>query len=71
MIEFPKMSAYQWHWRIMQDVGGTIIPVASGTCYDRPTMLREMSHYAGLYAEEGSVRLETRTGKNRWRRHIP
>lgn len=60
-----------WHWRIMQHVGATEMAVAGGTSPDRPSMLREMNHYAALYAEEGTIRLETRTGKNKWRRHIP
>lgn len=64
-------EAYDWRWRIMQDVGGTVIPVAGGTCRDRKTMLSEMSHYAALYVDEGPIKLETRTGKNRWRRHNP
>lgn len=62
---------YDWRWRIMQHVGPTQIPAAGGVCADRKTMLREAGHYAALYAEEGAVELQTRTGKNRWRRHNP
>ncbi len=59
------------HWRILQYVGPTKMAVASGSCHDRNMMLSEMSRYAAQYAEEGSIELQTRTGKNRWKRHIP
>lgn len=54
------------HWRITQDG----LNVAGGHCSDHATMLREMYHYAALYAEEGPVHLETRSGKGRWEPHI-
>ncbi len=55
------------HWHITQ--GG--LRVAGGVCPSREQMLKEMSHYAALYAQEGPVELYTRTGKNKWRRHNP
>lgn len=58
---------YRWRWRIKQD--GMV--VAAGDGPDRRSAEREMSHYAMLYAQEGSIVIETRTGKNKWRRHNP
>jgi hypothetical protein len=60
-------EGYRWRWRIKQ---GDLI-VASGDAPGRREAEREMSHYAALYAEEGPIAIETRTGKNRWRRHNP
>lgn len=58
----------EWRWRIKQD--GQV--VASGICTDRRMMLSEMGRYAMQYAEDGPIEaLETRTGKNKWRRHNP
>jgi hypothetical protein len=71
MREAGSEKPYYWHWRIMQDVGDERMAVASGFCLDRSTMLREMSHYAALYVEDGPIELQTRAGKNRWRRHNP
>lgn len=61
------MSDYRWRFRIKQD--GFV--VAAGDAPDRRTMEREMNHYAALYVEEGPIQIETRTGKNKWRRHVP
>ncbi|TKD50240.1 hypothetical protein [Sphingomonas baiyangensis] len=58
---------FEWRWRILQDG----YQVAGGVCHDKRFMLSEMSHYAELYSQEGTVTLETRTGKNKWRRHLP
>jgi hypothetical protein len=69
--EGDGLVAYPWHWHIMQYVGADETAVAGGTAPDKASMLREMGHYAALYSEEGTIRLETRTGKNRWRRHVP
>jgi|TARA_R100000093_G_scaffold70609_1_gene44155 hypothetical protein len=57
----------EWHGRVLQ--GG--MPVASVTCEGKRRMLAELHHYAAMYSQDGSVELQTRTGKNRWRDHTP
>jgi hypothetical protein len=47
------------------------MPVASVTCEGKRRMLAELHHYAAMYSQDGSVELQTRTGKNRWRDHTP
>jgi len=61
-----EAEPYEWHGRVLQD--GLV--VAGVTARDRRTMLRELSHYAAVYAQDGAVALETRAGKNRWRKHV-
>lgn len=58
-------------FRIWQYVGADEIVVAAAVCPDNDSMLREMNHYATLYAEEGSIRIETRANDGKWKRHIP
>lgn len=64
---FPDVCGPDWRGRVLQDGQ----PVASVSSYDRTTMLRELSHYAAVYAQDGSVRLEVRRGKGRWREFRP
>jgi hypothetical protein len=55
------------HWRIKQ--GGIVVCGGSGP---KDRALIEMGRYAAQYAEEGPIeRIETRTDKGRWKRHIP
>ena len=61
------MGAYNWHGRLLQD--GVI--VAQVTAPDKRRMLAELGHYAAVYSQDGPVAMETRAGKNRWRRYIP
>lgn len=57
-----------FRFRIIQDG----IVVAGGSSPTQGGMLREMSHYAAVYAEDGPIeRIETRAGKSRWKRHSP
>jgi len=51
------------HGRVIQDGQ----PVAGCSAEDRNRMLAELWHYAAMYQQDGPVRLETRSGKNRWK----
>lgn len=61
------MSEKTHYGRVLQDG----IPVASVSSEDRGRMLANLSHYAAVYAQDGPVELQTRSGKSRWRRHVP
>lgn len=61
------MSFFMHHGRVIQDGQ----PVAGVSCVRRDRMLAELSHYAAVYAQDGPIRLEVRSGKSRWRRLIP
>ena len=67
MTPMKDNPAYAWHGRVMQDG----LQVARVTAADKRRMLAELSHYAAVYSQDGPITLETRAGKNRWRRHIP
>lgn len=63
-----SVSAPTWHHgRVIQD-GQT---VAGCSAVERDRMLAELSHYAAVYSQDGPIRLEVRSGKNRWRRLNP
>ena len=61
------MAEFMWHGRVMQD-GQKVAGVSSP---DKRRMLAELGHYAAVYSQDGPVILETRTGKNRWKRLTP
>lgn len=58
---------FEWRWRIIQ--GG--FQVCGGVTASKARMLSEMLHYAAQYADEGPFEMQTRTGKNKWRRYVP
>ena len=55
------------HARIIQDG----MSVASVTAPTRERMLAEIDHYAALYSQEGTIRIEVRSGKGCWRQLLP
>lgn len=55
------------HFRIIQDG----MNVAGGSSCDKARLDREMDHYASVYAQDGTIRIEVRFGKGRWRELLP
>jgi len=53
--------------RIIQD-GHTVALVMAAT---RESMLANIGHYAAVYSQDGPIKIETRTGKSRWKEHKP
>jgi len=53
-----------YHGRILQDD----MAVVSVSGPDRNAMLRELVHYANMYEAEGLIVIQTRHGKQRWKR---
>ena len=59
------MSDYRF--RIIQD-GQQVVSVVAD---DEQRALAEIDHYAVLYSQEGTIRIERRRGKGSWREYLP
>lgn len=62
MIDRPDYRA-----RIIQNE----VQVASVQASSKEAALHEIGHYAALYSQEGTIRIEVRSGKGRWRELLP
>jgi hypothetical protein len=57
------VSEERWRFRIIQD--GDI--VASGDAPDFGRCMSEASHYDMVYGQDGPVKVQVRTGRERWK----
>lgn len=57
------MTDDRFFGRVIQDGQ----PVANVSAADLLSMLRELRHYAAVYGQDGPVKLQTRSGKGRWK----
>lgn len=60
-------SVEEHRGRVIQDGQQVALAVAPS----REAMMRELSHYAAVYSQDGPIQLEVRSGKQSWRRLVP